>query len=131
MAYNPQGASSVGSAVSTVLNRNKVAAAAAAYLEAGRIANNQASKLLSKGLPMMIRGYADTPAGRLVVANLAQAAFAQFRPQEPKLTKLGAAMTTAAMQELLQTVDVEGFIDTMLNSDATKKAIAALPADQD
>lgn len=127
MAYQPQGASSIGSTLSTVINRNKDAAQAAAYLEAGRIANNQAAKLASKALPMMVRGYADTAAGKIVIANLAQAAFAQFRPQEPKLVKLGQAMAAQAFQELIQTVDIDAFIDGLLSTDATKKALANIP----
>lgn len=127
MAYQPQGASSIGSTLSTVINRNKDAAQAAAYLEAGRIANNQAAKLAAKALPMMVRGYADTAAGKIVIANLAQAAFAQFRPQEPKLVKLGQAMAAQAFQELIQTVDIDAFIDGLLSTDATKKALANIP----
>ena len=131
MAYNKSGVyeapSTVQAVAVAVVNRNKDAATAAAYLEAGRIATSQVSKLAAKHLPMMVRGYADTPAGRIVLANLAQAAFAQFRPQEPKLVKLGNAMNASAYQELLQTFNVEGFIDDLLGNASVKGALDRLP----
>jgi hypothetical protein len=132
MAYNPERnyappPNQLTEVASAVINRNKEAATSAAYLEAGRIANNQVSKLALKALPMGVRGFVDTPGGKIVIANLAMAAFAQFRPQEPKLTKLGQAMAAQAFQELIQTVDVEGFIDQMLAGEGVKKALANLP----
>jgi len=70
---------------------NLSAAKYAGYLEAGRLANKQLTKVLSKRLPMMVRGYADTPVGRLVTANIAVMALAHFRPEDRILAKLAAA----------------------------------------
>src|SRR6478752_2220874 len=59
-----------GSAVDTLLVNNKTTAKQAAFNEVGRIANNVAAKTLAKHLPAMARGYADTPIGKLLIANL-------------------------------------------------------------
>lgn len=108
------------------INTNKGAFAQAGYLEAGRIANNQLIKLSKPMLPMLARGYAETPVGKLVIANLAQMAAAQLRPQDPTLAKLTTAMTVAAYQEVIQTVDIEGWLDQLLGSPEIKRAMSKL-----
>ncbi len=110
----------------SLIASNKNAATIAATMEAGRIANNQVAKLAAKKLPMIIRGYADTPMGKLVIANLAQQAALHFRPGEQTLAKLTEAMQVQAFQELMQTVDLEGFIDNLMDSPDIKRAIRKL-----
>lgn len=110
----------------SLINNNKSAAAQAGYLEAGRIANNQFTKLAAKSLPMMLRGYADTAVGKLVIANIAQMAAAQLRPQDATLAKLTGAMTVAAYQGVIQTVDIEGWLNELLGSPEIKRAMDKL-----
>lgn len=119
---------SLSSKTTDFINANKSAATQAGYLEAGRIANNQVVKLSSKALPMMLRGYAETPIGKLLAANIAQMAAAQLRPNDPTLGRLTTAMTVAAYQEVIQTVDIEGWLDELMGSPAMKRAIEKLPA---
>lgn len=130
MAYAPQAPKALGfsasGVVASLVNNNKDGLQAAAYLEAGRIANNQLTKLASKSLPIMVRGYADTAVGKIVVANLAQQIILQFRPQEPKLVKLSQAMVTEAMQSLIQTIDIEAFIDQLVGSAEGRRALDKL-----
>lgn len=108
---------------------NFSAAKTAAVMEAGRIANVEITKVLAKRLPMMVKGYADTPAGRLVVANLAGVALQQFRPNDARLKALVDAMQVQAYQELLQTIDIEGFIDGLLENPKIKNAVGRLTAE--
>lgn len=108
---------------------NFSAAKTAAVMEAGRIANVEITKVLAKRLPMMVKGYADTPAGRLVVANLAGVALQQFRPDDARLRALVDAMQVQAYQELLQTIDIEGFIDGLLENPKIKNAVGRLTAE--
>lgn len=108
---------------------NFSAAKTAAVMEAGRIANVEITKVLAKRLPMMVKGYADTPAGRLVVANLAGVALQQFRPDDARLKALVDAMQVQAYQELLQTIDIEGFIDGLLENPKIKNAVGRLTAE--
>ena len=115
--------------VDQTLSNNKSAAKAAAYLEAGRIANNQASKQLAKHLPLMVRGYADTPIGKLLVANLVQSLAQHFKPDNQQLAKLAGAMTTQAYAEMLKNFDIEALIDGFLNDGAIKNALSKVEAD--
>lgn len=105
---------------------NLSAAKYAGYLEAGRLANKQLTKVLSKRLPMMVRGYADTPVGRLVTANIAAMALAHFRPEDRILAKLAKAAQVQAYQELLQNLEIEGFLDELMESSSMKAAIKKL-----
>ena len=77
----------------------------------------------------MVRGYADTAVGKLVIANIAAMAAAQLRPQDATLQKLTMAMTTAAYQEVIQNVDIEGMLDSLLSSPDIQRAINKLPKD--
>ena len=82
--------------------------------------------MLSKRLPMMVRGYADTPVGRLVTANIAVMALAHFRPEDRILAKLAEAAQVQAYQELLQNLEIEGFLDELMESSSMKAAIKKL-----
>jgi hypothetical protein len=118
----------ISAAVSTAVESNKSAAAQAGYIEAGRILNNKAVELVSKSkaVPLLARGYVDTAFGKLVIANAAQIAVRQMRPNDKTLTRLSEAMAVAAYQELIQTIDIEGMIDNLLNSPEVLRAKAKL-----
>ena len=112
--------------VNNVLDKNTAVAKTAAYLEAGRIANNQATKFIASKSPLMVRGYVDTPFGKLVVANIASIAATKFRGDDKRIAKLTEAMMVEAWQEIYQMVDVEKMINEMLNSESIKKALSKL-----
>lgn len=105
---------------------NLSAAKSAAFLEAGRIANKEVTKLAAKVLPIMVRGYADTPFGRLLTANVAVMAAAHFRPEDDKLQQLVEAMQVQAYQELLQTLEIDEFLESLLESPKIKTALGKL-----
>lgn len=121
---------SVGNTTSSVLGNigrtNLSAAKSAAFLEAGRIANKEVTKLAGKVLPIMVRGYADTPFGRLLTANVAVMAAAHFRPEDDKLQQLAEAMQVQAYQELLQTLEIDEFLESLLESPKIKTALGKL-----
>lgn len=121
--------SKIAQTATAVIESNKSAATQAGYLEAGRLANKQAAKLAGKHLPIMLRGYADTAIGQLVIANLAQIAVKQLRPNDPTLVKLTDAMTVQAFQGLYQTVDLDGIIDSLLSSTEMQRAVGKLGGD--
>lgn len=110
--------------INEVISKNTTLAQSAAFLEAGRIANGQATKFASKQLPMMVRGYADTPLGRLVMANIASTAATQFRPNDKRLGRLADAMIVMAYQEVIQSFDIEKLINDMLSSETIKAALS-------
>ena len=114
-----------------IVNANKAVAVTAAYMEAGRIANNQVTKLVTAKAPLMVKGYIDTPIGKVVVANLTNMAVEQFRPTDAKLKKVSAAMMTQAYQELIQTIDIEGMLNELTSSEGIKAALAAVAGQEE
>ena len=116
----------MNTSIDSVFKDNKQAVAMGAYLEAGRIANSQMVKLAAKHLPIMVRGYADTPVGKLVVANLTRMILAEMRPADAKLQKLTASMMAAAYQDVIGTIDIDGFITKLLDSGEIKSALAKM-----
>ncbi len=114
------------SKLATVVQKNIDLGTSAAFLEAGRIANNQLSSIASKKLPIMVRAYADTALGRLLLANVALMARDHFRPDDERLGKLVNAMTVSAYQEVLQNFDVEQMIDDLVSNSTIKKALKSI-----
>ena len=110
--------------LNAIVEQNISLGTSAAFLEAGRIANNQLSSIASKKLPIMVRAYADTAVGRLLLANIALMAKDHFRPNDERLGKLVNAMTVSAYQEVLQHFDVEQMIDDMISNNTIKRALA-------
>lgn len=123
---NKQKGSNMKNLLSNVADQNKQAATNAALLEAGRIANNELSKLAAKQLPMMVRGYADSPVGKLVIANIASIALQQFRPNDSKLKHLSDAMLSAAFQEAIQTLNIDKLISDFTENSKIQSALDKL-----
>ncbi len=114
------------SKVNTVIEKNITLGTNAAFLEAGRIANNQLSAIAGKKLPIMVRGYTDTALGRLVLANIAMMAAEHFRPGDTRLERLTKAMAVTSYQEVLQQFDIEEMIEGMLSNKTIAKALKAV-----
>ena len=109
-----------------IVNTNTAMARSAAFLEAGRIANNTAAKFVASKSPLMVKGYVDTAFGKLLIANAAAVAANKFRPTDAKLAKLAEAMITQAYQEVYQLVDIEKMLNEMLSSESVKAALSKL-----
>jgi hypothetical protein len=109
-----------------IVNTNVTMAQSAAFLEAGRIANNTAAKFVASKAPLMIKGYVETAFGKLMIANAAAVAAEKFRPADKKLARLANAMITEAYQEVYQQVDIEKMLNEMLSSESVKSALAKL-----
>lgn len=112
--------------VETLVSNNTSTATNAAFLEAGRLANNAAAKALAKRSPLMVRGYVDTPIGKLVIANVAQLAIQHFRPGETALNKLGEAMMVEAWQGVYGELGIEEIIAEVLDNSTVKRAVDKL-----
>lgn len=117
------------SQIDQIVDKNKQTAVSAAFMEAGRIANNQVAKIASKQLPVMVRGYAETPVGKLVLANIANFAAQKLRPQDQRLGKLTGAMMVQAYQELYADFDIEQMLEDLLENSTIKKALKTVDAE--
>lgn len=113
----------IATAASVALNANKDLAKSAAYLEAGRITNNKLQALVVPQLPLMVRGYANTPVGKLVLANLLLVGIQKFKPENQALSKLAYASVTQAYAEVFESFDIEGIIDGFMKDSAVGRAL--------
>ena len=93
-----------------LIETNKQAAKQAAYLEAGRLANETLANIMAKKFPQLPQ----TPFNALVLANIADQVAKNFKPN-PQLAKLTAAMTTQAFLELYGMIDLDGVIAEFIN----------------
>lgn len=105
---------SVQNTASKTLDANKTAAKLGLQVGVGKAANKVAVDLVKGQLPMMVRGYAETPFGKLVLANIAQVAVHQFANSNPKAVIVADSMVQAAMLDIVGMVDVEGLIDGLM-----------------
>ncbi len=112
--------------IEDVTTNNIDAAKTAAVLTAGGIANKQLVKLAAAKAPLMVRGYVDTPVGKLVVANIVAQIIKQTRPNDAKLQALSEGMIVSAYQEVINSVDIDGLIDDFLSQPSIKKAVASI-----
>lgn len=93
-----------------LIETNKQAAKQAAYLEAGRLANETLSNIMAKKFPNLPQ----TPFNSLILANIADQVAKNFKPN-PQLAKLTTAMTTQAFLELYGMIDLDGVIAEFIN----------------
>lgn len=101
--------------ISNVIDKNKAALITAGKIEAGNIVIKRISKLITPKLPMMVRGYADTPAGRLVLANIFNFAVMQYASQNKNAVMLADAALQGTMVEMLQSFNFNDLIDQVID----------------
>lgn len=100
--------------IANIVAANKSAVVNAAKLEAGKIALTQITKVAAKKAPFMIKGYIDTPIGRVVIANLLSVAVDQYAPSNQKAKAVASAAMEAAMLEMVQSFNIAEMIDEMV-----------------
>lgn len=116
-------------AFGVAFSANRELAKSAAYIEAGRIVNNKLQQLVAPKLPMMLRGYADTPFGRLAMANLLMVGVQRFKPDNAQLQKLAYAAVTESYGAVLRDFNIEGVIDSFLKDSSIATALNLVPAE--
>lgn len=100
--------------IANIVAANKSAVVNAAKLEAGKIALTQITKVAAKKAPFMIKGYIDTPIGRVVIANLLSVAVDQYAHSNQKAKAVAGAAMEAAMLEMVQSFNIAEMIDEMV-----------------
>lgn len=113
-AQTTENKGNIMSKVSSIVAANKSAVVNAAKLEAGKIALTQITKVAAKKAPFMIKGYIDTPIGRVVIANLLSVAVDQYAPTNAKAKAVAGAAMEAAMLEMVQSFNIAEMIDEMV-----------------
>ena len=99
---------------SVLADANTGAAKLAAKITVGNILNENVSKLIAPKLPMMVRGYADTPLGKAVIANAVSAALIHFAPTNKNAQIAAEAMINSAMLEFAASFNIEAMINELI-----------------
>lgn len=97
-----------------IIETNTQAAQVAARIAAGRALNTAIAAKLTPQLPLMVRGYADTTIGRLVMANLAAALLKAYSEDE-RAHYAAEAMVESAMVKVTDEFDIEGLVKDLLD----------------
>lgn len=102
-------------AATALIAKNKSAAITTAKITVGKAAMKQVTKLLAPKLPMMVRGYADTPVGRLLIANIFSFAVANYMANNKKAAIVADAMLEGAMMETMTSLNLEEMLEGLLD----------------
>lgn len=111
--------------ISSVIDKNKAALIQAGKIEAGSIVMKRISKLVTPQLPFMVRAYADTPAGRLVMANIFNFAVTQYAGNNKNAVLLADAALQGSMVEMLQSFNFNDLIDKVIEGVDTSKLVSS------
>jgi len=106
--------SKITNMASTTMDINKDAVKLAAKLEVGKVATQTIGKAVKKQLPMMIRGYADSPFYNIVIANMAGIALREFAANNEKAQIVSEAMIQSAAVEMVSSFNIDQMIGDML-----------------
>ena len=100
--------------VKEVIEDNAEAAKVAAKIVAGRTLNEAVMDKVVPQLPMLVRGYAKTPIGAVVVANLVNFGVQNFMQDNEKAAWVADAMMVAAMTEALSSFNLEKILKEVI-----------------
>lgn len=117
----------VNQTLSIISDENKAAAKVAGRLTVGNILNDRASALIIPKLPFMAKGYAETPMGKAVIANVVAGAVVHFLPTNDKAVLASQAMVHSAMANFVSSFNIEELVNEFFDG----INIDALTADTD
>lgn len=98
----------------TTVDQNKQAAIIASKMEAGRILNKQIIKQVKPHIPMLFRGYLDTPLAPVILANLV--ALAGNHTDNKRIKQISEFMLLAAANTTVQSFNLDQIIDDVLKN---------------
>ena len=101
--------------VKRTTDANVNATKVAATIATGRTVNAVLVNKFRKQIPVLARGYADTPLGAVVIANIVDFAVKQFAADNAKFNYVSDAMMQAAMVDLLEEFDFESIMNDVLS----------------
>jgi len=117
--------SKVNTVVSKVKDSNLRAAKSTARIAGGKAMNAVVYKKVVPHLPIMVRGYADTSLGKVVIANIIATALTTYDSNNAKLALVSEAMIESAMFDLMSTFDIEEMVSSLLDSKEAKRVMEA------
>ena len=104
-----------GQTASVIVDANKTSAKTATGIIAGNIINERLAKAVIPKLPLMARGYLDTPMGHAALANIAAGAMIHFFPGNKRAMQASSAMIEAAMVTFASSFNIEELANEILD----------------
>lgn len=104
------------STVSKMIEVNKASAINAGKIELGKSANRLVLNKVKPQLPMMVRGYADSPIAELVIGNIVAGLLIQFAGDNKKAQILSDAMIAAGAQVAIESFDIPNLVKELLDN---------------
>ncbi len=111
---NQEETSIMKTTLSAVIAENKAAAINAGEMETGRLVVNRIVAVVKKRAPMMIKGYIDTPVGRIAVANLFATLVREYMPDNALAGRAADGAVKSAAYEVLRDIDIPAMIEEVL-----------------
>lgn len=99
---------------STILAENKAAAINAGEMETGRLVVNRIVAVVKKRAPLMVKGYIDTPVGRIAVANLFATLVREYLPDNALAGRAADGAVKSAAYEVLRDIDIPAMLEEVL-----------------
>jgi len=99
-----------------MIEMNKDSAVRSAKVEMGKSANRLVLKKVKPNLPMMMRGYAESPLAEAVIGNIVAGLLVQFAGNNKKAIVLSEAMVAAGAQVAIESFDIPNLINELLNN---------------
>lgn len=120
-----------GKFMTKIKDRNVEAAKSGAKIAAGKAINAVVMSKVKPQLPMMVRGYADTPIGAIVIANMVSAGVDQFMPENRKARQVADLMLDASMTEFFSNFNIEKMFSELLASANIENLSDVIDGDKD
>lgn len=98
-----------------LVEANKDAAIMSAEITAGNILNDRVVKIVAPKLPVLVRGYAETPIGKAALSNLVAGVVVNFMPQNEAAVRAADAMVKSAMLAMFQEFNLEEMVNELLD----------------
>jgi len=99
-----------------VVKENSTAAKQGALFVTGKTLNNVVKDMIRSKIPMVYRGFLDSPLSDIAVANIANFAVDNFAPSNDKARLASKAMMVAAMTSAIESLNIEAIIKDVLGT---------------
>jgi hypothetical protein len=98
-----------------LVDANKEAAIDSGKIIAGNIINDRLVKIITPKLPMMVRGYADTPLGKATISNAIAGVLIHTMPTNAKVMTAAECMIQSASLQLASSFNIEQMVQELLD----------------
>lgn len=99
----------------TLVGQNKDALILASKIQVGKSLNTKVTKMIAPKLPMMVRGYADSPIATAAMANIVSFAVKQYMPDNAKANAVADLMVQSSAFQVMEGFDIEGMLNELLD----------------